>query len=205
MRMETDMDNVNKESEKTQNQKKSGWRIAVYVVCSIIIAIAIIMLIMYIVISRHGKKEIQSVADGFISGLNDRSNTKLYELFSDEYIDYLSRENGFSKADAINMLDDDIDYFMDDLESEAGYDIGSFHEIRVFESNIENYSGDEFQEMSDYFKDEFDILIDDYAEADLKCNVTGDKRNMQLLIELYIYKIGDKWYLLDWYWVGLEG
>lgn len=185
-------------------QKKSKIHIAVYMMCGIIIAVAVIMLILYILLERHGKKEIENVTDGFISSLNNESGTELYGLLSEEYIDYLSVEYGYSKLDVIKEMENSLAFFTEDAEDEVGYNLGELKGISVYERYVPESEPDELLAMKDYFSEEFSIAIDGYAVVYLKCNVNGEKKSMKMLMELYLYEIDGKWYFLDWYWDDLD-
>lgn len=190
--------------ETAPKQKKSKGHMLVYMICSIIIAVAVLLLILYIILERHGKKEIGDVTDGFISSLNGESKIELYGLLSTEHIDYMSTEYGYSKLDVIKEMENSLDFFKGEIEDEAWYDLGAFKEITVYENNILAAEPDELSAMKDYFSEELSIEIDDYAEVHLKCHVIGEKRSMEMMVELYLYKIDEKWYFLDWYWDDFE-
>lgn len=196
---------MDKEQNPVVKQKKSKGQIIVCIICSIMIVAAVLMLAGYMILERHGRKEIEKVTDSFISSLNNKSGTELYGLLSDEYIDYMRTEYGYSKLDVIKEMENSLDFFQENAETENGYDLGRLQEISVYDSDVEDFDTDELSEMKAYFRSELDMVIEDYAQVNLKCHVSGEKRRIQMLLELYLYQMNGKWYFLDWYWVGLEG
>lgn len=195
---------MDKEQKPAVKQKKSKGQIVVCIICSIIIVAAVLMLAGYMILERHGRKEIEKVTDSFISSLNNKSGTELYGLLSDEYINYMGTEYGYSKLDVIKEMESSLAFFQENIEAENGYDLGPLEEISVYDSDAEDFDTDELSEMKAYFRNELDMVIEDYAQVNLKCHVRGEKRKIKMLLELYLYKINEKWYFLDWYWVGLE-
>ncbi len=191
--------NMEKEIQKEDKKKKSIIHIILYSICGMIIVLAVVAVVLYILLEQHGRKSAETIADDFMSGLNGKSGIKLYRLVSDDYIEYMCDAYGYSKLDLMKDLETSLHYFYEEAENESGYNLGCVKTVAVRSRSIKNADADKLSEMKEYFNKEFFMAIDDYAEVFLSCDVVGEKESIKMSVELYLYKIDEKWYFLDWY------
>lgn len=184
------------ESQKKDSKKKIGF----LVLGIVVVVILIIVFVIWRFRTSAGAKTEEDVTVHFLEALGQQDPDEMYALLSPAYIRYMEDEGSIFGMTPKSDVEDQMDFFFEDLRDY--YEIGKYKRLFYDEDDIEmqKYRGDDLAEMQEYFREEFEMEIDAFTQVNITLQIEGTKGKATVPIELFLFRVGKKWYYIDWYW-----
>lgn len=199
-----------REQDMSWQLEQDASKISKKKICLIIVVILVLLVSLCTVIliyfkqkqnkNRISYKSPEIIVSIFVQSVEQKDAGKIQELLSPEYIQYMKKEYGYNDDDFFSDIEYQIDFFHEYMTEE--YEIGDFDGISYNDSDweLKTYSGDDLEEMKTFFREEYYMEVDGFAEADMDWHVKGSENEVTVYAECYMFQIGDNWFFLDWYW-----
>ncbi len=161
----------------------------------IIIAVVAVVLVVVLCASLFGGNSPKSVADDYMKATFKQQDAgKVLDLIHKDVIKAACDDEDMSRKEleeeAQDMFDEMFE-FLDDSCDEWKVD----WEIK----DVEDLDDDELEEIQDYYDDDYDLKVKDAKmveiEANIEVTVDDETEDQDQDIEIYVVKVGGKWYL----------
>ncbi len=174
-----------------KNKKKSAKKSVIVIS---IIAFVLIAAILFVAI--FGLRTPKSIANKFMKAMFvDADAESIVAMMPKEFIEYYENESDESKEDYIEFLQDSIDYMHDEFDERFAEDWFVDWEI----TDVKNLKSAELKELENVYEESLDIEYNDIkrviVKAPIKYTLDGDNVKETEDMEVYVIKIGQKWYL----------
>lgn len=194
------MDETFVDENMVQEPKKSSKKLKWFLLVGMIVALAVILFFAWQIRKSYGKHSPEKVTEYFLKALKEQDADEMYRLLNPDYISYMEDAGSIFGMNPKSDVSDQMDFFFEDLRDYYG--IGLYKTLFYEDEDIEmqKYSGADLTEMQEYFREEFEMEIDAFTQANITLSVEGTKGKETVSIELFLFQVGKKWYYIDWYW-----
>lgn len=186
--------------DASTSPKKTKKRKGLLVVGIIVIVFIAILIGIWQIQKSFGLNSPEKVTEHFLKALEEQDADGMYRLLSPDYISYMEEAGSIFGMTPKSDVSDQIDFFFEDMRDYYG--IGLYKSLSYEEDDIEmqTYRGNDLAEMQEYFREEFNMEIDAFTQANITLCVEGTKGKGTVSMELFLFQTGRKWYYIDWYW-----
>ena len=162
----------------------------------IIFVSIVALIVVIIIINLFGGRSYRSTVSKYVKASFTADGKTMVSLIPDKVLKRVCEEKDMTKREAIEELTESLEYTLEYYDS--NFDEWSYS-YKILDT--ENYSNEDLNDLKDDYKDEFNLKVKAAKTVTVKIIITSDEDEISRTIEIGVVKIGNSWYINNYYYI----